>query len=121
MDDIDYVIKELTIMKQFNETFLDEMFLDKFGTFEHIPGLSKYKVSDRAYVLNKKSLKLLYPKVMKDGHEYYLLSDDFGIRSRYPIRFLVADTFIPNEGRLENVEHIDGDKTNNEVTNLRRV
>jgi hypothetical protein len=121
MEYIDYIIKELTIMKQFNETFLDEMFLDKFGTFEHIPGLSKYKISDRGYVQNKKTLKLLFPREKKDGHAYYLLSDDFGIRSRYPIRFLVADTFIPNEGRLLNVEHIDGDKTNNEVTNLRRV
>ncbi len=120
MEDIDYVIQELTRMKQFNETFLDN-FLDKCGTFENISGLSKYKVSDRGFVLNKKTLKLLFPREKKDGHVYYLLSDDCGIRSRYPIRFLVADSFIPNEGRLSNVEHIDGDKTNNEVTNLRRV
>ena len=116
MDDIDCVVKELTRMTHFHETIHET-----YGTFADIPGLSKYKVSDRAYVLNKKSLKLLYPKVMKDGHEYYLLSDDLGIRRQYPTRFLVADTFIPNEGRLENVEHIDGDKTNNEVTNLTRV
>lgn len=101
--------------------FIDGMLEKLLGTFAEIPGLSKYKVSDHGFVQNKKSFKLLYPKAMKDGHEYYLLSDDFGIRSRYPTRFLVADTFIPNEGRLENVEHIDGDKTNNEVTNLRRV
>ena len=116
MEILDFVIQELAIMKQFNESFLD-----KFGTFADIPGLSKYKVSDRGYVQNKKTLKLLYPKVMKDGHIEHLLSDDCGIRSRNPIRFLVADSFIPNEGRLSNVEHIDGDKTNNEVTNLRRV
>ena len=116
MEVIDYVIKELAIMKQFNESFLD-----KFGTFANIPGLSKYIVSDRGYVQNKKTLKLLYPKVMKDGHIEHLLSDNWGVRQRYPLRFLVADTFIPNKGRLLNVEHIDGDKTNNEVTNLRRV
>jgi hypothetical protein len=116
--DIDYVTQELTRMKQFNETLLHN-FPDKCGTFENTPGLSKYKVSDRGFVLNKKSLKLLYPRE-KDGHTEYLLSD-FGVRRRHPIRFLVADTFMPNEGRLENVEHIDGDKTNHEVTNLRRV
>ncbi len=116
MDDIDYGIKELTRMTHFHETFYET-----YGTFAHIPGLSKYKVSDRAFVLNKKTIKLLYPRAKKDGHVYYLLSDDFGIRRQYPTRFLVADTFIPNEGRLSNVEHIDGDKTNNEVTNLRRV
>ncbi len=102
-------------MKQFHETVHRT-----YGTFPNIPGLSRYKVSDRAYVLNKKSLKLRYLKVMKDGHIEYLLSDDFGVRRRYPLRFLVADTFIPNEGRVLNVRHIDGDKTNNEVTNLRR-
>ena len=116
MEFIDGIIERLTRMKQFHE-----IIHGTFGTFADIPGLSKYNVSDRGFVQNKKSFKLLYPKAMKDGHEYYLLSDDFGIRSRYPIRFLVADTFIPNEGRLLNVEHIDGDKTNNEVTNLRRV
>jgi hypothetical protein len=101
--------------------FIDGMLEKLMGTFAEIPGLSKYKVSDHGFVQNKKSFKLLYPKAMKDGHEYYLLSDDFGIRRQYPIRFLVAETFIPNEGGLSNVEHIDGDKTNNEVTNLRRV
>ncbi len=117
MDILDFVVQELAIMKQFHETYL----LDKFGTFENIPGLSKYEVSDHGFVLNKKTVKLLFPREKKDGHIEYLLTDDFGVRRRYPIRFLVADTFIPNEGRLLNVEHIDGDKTNNEVTNLRRV
>ncbi len=116
MEILDFVIQELAIMKQFNESLLD-----KLGTFANIPGLSKYKISDRGYVQNKKTLHLLYPRDKKDGHVDYLLSDDFGVRRRYQIRFLVADTFIPNEGGLSNVEHIDGDKTNNEVTNLRRV
>lgn len=116
MEFIDDMIERLTRMKQFHE-----MIHGTYGTFADIPGLSKYNISDRGYVKNNKTLKLLYPKIMKDGHEYYLLSDDFGIRRQYPIRFLVADTFIPNEGGLLNVEHIDGDKTNNEVTNLRRV
>ena len=116
MEIIDYMIEELRLMKEFHE-----IIRETFGTFADIPGLSKYNISDRGYVKNNKTLKLLYPKTMKDGHEYYLLSDDFGVRRRYQIRFLVADTFIPNEGGLSNVEHIDGDKSNNEIINLRRV
>ena len=116
MEFIDGIIERLTRMKQFHETNHAT-----YGTFVDIPGLSKYNVSDRGFVQNKKSFKLLYPKVSKDGHIEHLLSDNWGVRRRYPLRFLVADTFIPNEGCLLNVEHIDGDKTNNEVTNLRRV
>jgi hypothetical protein len=116
MEFIDDMIEKLTMIKQFHETIHET-----YGTFADIPGLSKYKVSDRGYVQNKKSFKLLYPKVSKDGHIEHLLSDNWGVRRRYPLRFLVAGTFIPSEGRLLNVEHIDGDKTNNEVTNLRRV
>lgn len=116
MELIDDMIEQLTRLKQFHGTIQET-----YGTFADIPGLSKYKVSDRGYVQNKKTLKLLYPKVKKDGHLEYLLSDDFGIRRRFPIRFIVADTFMPNEDNLVNVEHIDGDKTNNDVTNLRRI
>lgn len=42
-----------------------------------------------------------------------------GIQKHYRIHRLVADAFIPNENPERNrVNHIDGDKSNNNVTNL---
>lgn len=93
-------------------------FIASFGTFEDIPGLSRYDVSDKGYVKNKHTHKLLVPKVTKDGHEHVMLMDDFGKRKWFPVRFLVAKTFVYNEHNLNEVDHINGDRCNNEANNL---
>ena len=96
-------------------------FLEQCGTFDNSEGYSKYLVSDLGFVLNKKTHTLLHFKVMRDGHEKVMITDDIGKRSWYPVRLLVAKTFLPNDNNLNDVEHIDGDMTNNEVSNLRWV
>ena len=40
---------------------------------------------------------------------------------RYYVHRLVAETFIPNPYRLSEIDHINRDKTNNHVSNLRWV
>lgn len=40
-------------------------------------------------------------------------------KSNYYVHRLVSETFIPNPDNLQQVDHIDGDKTNNNVSNLR--
>ena len=55
---------------------------------------------------------------------YYNVGGDFGVTSKntkrvtYSIHRLVAETFIPNPHNLTDVNHINGDKTDNSVSNL---
>ena len=93
-------------------------FLEQYGTFQRLDGFSKYYVSDLGFVLKKSNNTLLHFKIMNDGHEKVLIKNDAGYQKWFPVCMLVAKTFIPNPDNLNDVEHIDGDKTNNEVSNL---
>lgn len=68
----------------------------------------KYKGRIKSPSLNTKG----YPKV--------LLSKN-GVDNTHKIHRLVAQAFIPNPNRLPQVDHIDGIKTNNHVSNLEWV
>jgi len=96
-------------------------FVNTYGTFQSLDGFSRYLISDMGYILKKSNNTLLFFKVMKDGHEKVLIKDDTGTQKWFPVYMLVARTFIPNPDNLYNVEHIDGNKANNQVSNLRWV
>ena len=49
---------------------------------------------------------------------YQCVGGVFGNKNRYLVHRLVAETFIPNPHNLTEVNHINGDKTDNRVCNL---
>lgn len=53
-----------------------------------------------------------------NGYIQLNLSKD-GIKEFKLAHRIIAETFIPNPDALPNVDHIDEDKTNNKVSNLR--
>ena len=55
----------------------------------------------------KDNVGYLQVKLFKDGKMYYRR-----------VHRLVAEAFIPNPNNLKQVNHIDGDKTNNDISNL---
>ena len=85
--------------------------------WQDIEGYFNYSVSNLGRVKSKKSGKILKP--YKTNRSYLTVgfwSD--GKKKRLSIHRLVAQAFLPNPSSLPEVNHIDGCKTNNNVSNL---
>lgn len=78
---------------------------------------SLYQISNKGNIrsFKNKKIKTLNPSIMKCGYFRIALSDD---RKKFLVHRLVAIAFIPNLENKPCVNHIDGDKTNNNDWNL---
>ena len=92
--------------------------------FKDIQGYEgKYQVSNKGQVKSiakNKDLILKQSSKNKRGYSYPTvdLYDKYGKMKTFRVHRLVSETFIPNPYNLPCVNHKDGDKTNNNVTNL---
>lgn len=88
-----------------------------YEIFKPIKGYEDlYEVSDLGNVRNKASGKLLKP--FRDRGGYLRVDLCNGIRKSKLIHRLVAQVFLPNPLNLPQVNHIDENKSNNNVDNL---
>lgn len=78
--------------------------------------LTKYSISNSGKVRNDKNGKILKTNFYK-GYERVDLTHD-GVRKQFFIHRLVAIAFIPNPENKPEVNHKDGDKSNNYDWNL---
>ena len=86
--------------------------------YKIIKGFENYEVSNLGNVRNNKTGRILKPGI--DGRGYYkvnLCSDGKQYTKR--IHKLVAEAFILNPYNKNCVDHIDNDRLNNNVSNLR--
>lgn len=79
-----------------------------------------YLVSDDGRVYSVRSNKLLKFTFDKDGYSYYVLCVS-GERHTVKAHRLVAMAFIPNTENKPAIDHINGNKLDNRVENLRWV
>jgi hypothetical protein len=84
-----------------------------------VEGHEGYEVSNTGKVMSykRKEPKLLKNRLTFDGYEYVTLING-KVYKDYRVHRLVAKAFIPNAENKETVNHIDGDKRNNNVDNL---
>ena len=85
-----------------------------------IDGYKNYYIEDNGNVYNSNTNKYLKGSISEQGYKYYRLSCK-NQKVRYYAHRLVAEYFIPNPNNLLVVNHIDGNKLNNDISNLEWV
>lgn len=89
--------------------------------YKDIPGFSNYQISKDESVWSKHYNKILKPKIDRYGYYVINMINDEGIRKFPTIHRLVAITYIPNPDNKPQVNHKDGNKLNNNISNLEWV
>lgn len=79
-----------------------------------------YQVSNVGQVKSLKSNKILKSGKTKDGYLQVCLCKN-GEKKSFRINRLVAEAFLPNEDELPEVDHVNGDKTDNRICNLQWI
>lgn len=86
--------------------------------WKHIDTWWGYSVSDTGEVRRDKDNKILKQYLQKNGYVCVWLNRGYGNKP-VPVHRLVAEAFIPNTNNKPFVDHIDTNRSNNNVSNLR--
>ena len=87
-------------------------------TYKKIEGFENYSVSDHGNVRNDKRGSMLTITANEYGYIRVFLYIDNKKHAKF-VHQLVALAFIPNLDNKKTVDHIDNDKINNNINNLR--
>ena len=91
--------------------------MSEVETFVKIEGFEKYEVSNLGKVRNIKSSIVLKPWITKDGYLRHCLYKH-NKRKNLLLHRIIATAFIDNPGKKPQVNHIDENKLNNDLSNL---
>ena len=106
-----------------------DMCEEVFVKLERFPGYSISNMgrvrSERTFVKGRFAMRTHKPRVLKQHgcgkyrqYMFVVLSVD-GVATKKCVAHLVAEAFIGERPELHDVDHIDGDTSNNQASNLR--
>lgn len=76
-----------------------------------------YLIDEAGQIFTRYRMRIMKQSLSHDGYMVVGLSKDGG-RKQYRVHRLVAEAFIRKEDGKDFINHIDGEKTNNHVSNL---
>lgn len=82
-----------------------------------IDNFPNYTIDDQGVIINTTTGYTKSCWLCKNGY-YYVDLQHAGYRQKIPLHRLLALAFLPNPKNKRTVNHIDGNKTNNVLTNL---
>ena len=85
--------------------------------YKIIQDFENYEVSNLGNIRNKKTGKILKPRIHKGYYDVNLSKNNKSYRKT--VHRLIAESFIDNPENKPYVDHINGDKLNNNINNLR--
>ena len=88
-------------------------------TYANIVGFPNYQISTFGNVKNIKTGRILKPAIDGGGYYHVILTDKDGDKSTKKIHKLVSSTFLENPDEKQCVDHIDHNRLNNHLSNLR--
>ena len=118
---IDQVVEEVKELKREVRELKKTLILDitKVEVWTDISVAPEYMISSFGRVMRKKPRSdgsEFYPKITLDSNGYCQVALN---KKRFQLHRLLAQAFIPNPENKPEVDHIDGDRKNNSLSNLR--
>ena len=93
--------------------------MSEVETFVKVEGFENYEVSNLGKVRNIKSGRVLKPFLTKNGYLMHLLYENNKHKQKHLyLHRIIATAFIDNPGKKPQINHIDENKLNNDLSNL---
>jgi len=86
-----------------------------------VDGFSRYTICADGNVINDEMKTVLKGTIYNRGYRIYNIKNDEGVKKKMLGHRLVALALIPNPDQKEMVDHIDRNRLNNNINNLRWV